>query len=158
MPDRPDWFDTGLPHIWLPYSQMKTAPLPLPVARTNGTRIVLADGRELVDGMASWWTACHGYNHPHIREAIARQLATMPHVMFGGMVHEQALTLALTAGDEYELVFTAPAARHDDVMTVAANSGVQVTRIGSVVEGSGVAVIDSQGVTMPFAKTGYLHF
>ena len=55
---------------------------------------MLADGRELIDGIASWWTACHGYNHPHIRAAVERQLATMPHVMFGGLVHEQALTLA----------------------------------------------------------------
>ena len=55
---------------------------------------MLADGRELIDGIASWWTACHGYNHPHIRAAVERQLALMPHVMFGGLVHEQALTLA----------------------------------------------------------------
>ena len=59
-----------------------------------GSRIVLADGRELIDGIASWWTACHGYNHPHIRAAVERQLADMPHVMFGGLVHEPALTLA----------------------------------------------------------------
>ena len=55
---------------------------------------MLADGRELIDGIASWWTACHGYNHPHIRAAVERQLATMSHVMFGGMVHEPALRLA----------------------------------------------------------------
>ncbi|MGZ3361669.1 MAG: aminotransferase class III-fold pyridoxal phosphate-dependent enzyme, partial [Xanthobacteraceae bacterium] len=73
---------------------MKVARPPLPVLRTHGCRIVLADGRELIDGIASWWTACHGYNHPHIREAVERQLALMPHVMFGGLVHEQALTLA----------------------------------------------------------------
>jgi adenosylmethionine-8-amino-7-oxononanoate aminotransferase len=73
---------------------MKAARPPLPVVRTQGCRIVLADGRELVDGIASWWTACHGYNHPHIREAVERQLALMPHVMFGGLAHEQALTLA----------------------------------------------------------------
>jgi adenosylmethionine-8-amino-7-oxononanoate aminotransferase len=90
----PDWYLAGLSHVWLPYAQMKTAPAPLPVTRTQGTRIFLADGRELVDGIASWWTACHGYNHPHIREAVQRQLAVMPHVMFGGLVHEQALTLA----------------------------------------------------------------
>jgi adenosylmethionine-8-amino-7-oxononanoate aminotransferase len=89
-----DWLARGLPHVWLPYAQMKTAAPPLPVARTDGCRITLADGRELIDGMASWWTACHGYNHPHIRQAVERQLATMPHVMFGGLVHEQALTLA----------------------------------------------------------------
>src|SRR5947208_12372463 len=90
----PDWYDAGLAHIWPPYTQAKTARTPLPVARTQGSRIVLADGRELIDGIASWWTACHGYNHPHIRAAIERQLAIMPHVMFSGLVHEQALTLA----------------------------------------------------------------
>src|SRR6266852_1218482 len=90
----PAWYEAGLDHIWLPYAQMKTARSPLPVARTQGCRIVLADGRELVDGIASWWTACHGYNHPHIRAAVERQVASMPHVMFGGLVHEQALTLA----------------------------------------------------------------
>src|SRR5262249_45030168 len=88
------WYESGLDHIWLPYAQMKTARPPLPVARTRGCRIVLADGRELVDGIASWWTACHGYNHPHIRAAVARHGGAMPHVMFGGLADEQALTLA----------------------------------------------------------------
>jgi adenosylmethionine-8-amino-7-oxononanoate aminotransferase len=94
MASQPGWYATGLSHIWLPYTQMKTACPPLPVARTHGCRIVLADGRELIDGIASWWTACHGYNHPHIRAAVERQLAAMPHVMLAGLVHEQALTLA----------------------------------------------------------------
>src|SRR6266404_7123438 len=92
--DRKHWYEAGLDHVWLPYTQMKLARPPLAVARTEGCRVVLADGRELIDGIASWWTACHGYNHPHIRQAVERQLATMPHVMFGGLVHEQALTLA----------------------------------------------------------------
>ncbi len=91
---QPDWYAAGLDHIWLPYAQMKTAPPPLAVTATHGCRIVLADGRELIDGIASWWTACHGYNHPHIRAAVETQLAQMPHVMFGGLVHEQAVTLA----------------------------------------------------------------
>jgi adenosylmethionine-8-amino-7-oxononanoate aminotransferase len=73
---------------------MKTAPPSVPVARTEGSRIVLADGRELIDGVASWWTACHGYNHPHIRDAVRRQLEVLPHVMFGGLAHEPAYTLA----------------------------------------------------------------
>src|SRR3954452_23523250 len=73
---------------------MKTTPPPVPVARTYGSRIVLADKRELIDGIASWWTACHGYNHPHIREAVCRQLDVLPHVMFGGLAHEPAYTLA----------------------------------------------------------------
>jgi adenosylmethionine-8-amino-7-oxononanoate aminotransferase len=93
-PKAPDWYQAGLDHIWLPYAQMKTVRPPLPVVRTEGCRIVLADGRALIDGIASWWTACHGYNHPHIRTAVERQLALMPHVMFGGLAHEQALTLA----------------------------------------------------------------
>jgi adenosylmethionine-8-amino-7-oxononanoate aminotransferase len=93
MTATPPWYATGLPHIWLPYTQMKTARPPLAAERTQGTRIVLADGRELVDGVASWWTAVHGYNHPHIVAAIGAQAARMPHVMLGGLVHEQVLTL-----------------------------------------------------------------
>ena len=93
-PELPEWYRRGYPHIWLPYTQMQTAPLPLAAVRTVGSRIVLTDGRELIDGVASWWTACHGYNHPHIKEAVERQLTALPHVMLGGLVHEQALTLA----------------------------------------------------------------
>jgi adenosylmethionine-8-amino-7-oxononanoate aminotransferase len=90
----PDWYRTGIAHVWLPYAQMKAASPPLPVVATSGARIVLADGRELIDGIASWWTACHGYNQPTIRDAVAKQLKAMPHVMFGGLAHEPALTLA----------------------------------------------------------------
>ncbi len=90
----PSWYADGLDHVWLPYAQMKTVAPPLAVTATYGSRIRLADGRELIDGIASWWTACHGYNHPHIRAAVERQLAQMPHIMFGGLVHEPALTLA----------------------------------------------------------------
>ena len=90
----PDWMARGHPHIWLPYAQMKTATPPLPVVRSHGSRLELADGRSLIDGVASWWTACHGYNHPHIAQAVRAQLDAMPHVMFGGLTHEPALTLA----------------------------------------------------------------
>jgi adenosylmethionine---8-amino-7-oxononanoate aminotransferase len=90
----PDWLARGMAHIWLPYTQMQAAPQPLPVIRTQGSRIYLADGRELIDGIASWWTACHGYNHPHISDAVSHQLGRMPHIMFGGLVHEPALILA----------------------------------------------------------------
>ena len=93
-PVRPDWYERGLDHIWLPYCQMKLAPPPEAVIRTEGCRIVLSDGRELVDGIASWWSACHGYNHPHIQAAVMQQLTTMPHVMFGGLAHEPAFKLA----------------------------------------------------------------
>ena len=90
----PGWLDEGYRHIWMPYSQMQAAPLPEAVQATRGTRIVLNDGRELVDGIASWWAACHGYNHPHIRDAVLRQLDKMPHVMLGGLANEPAFTLA----------------------------------------------------------------
>lgn len=98
-------------HLWLPYTQMKTAPAPLVAESTNGVRIRLRDGRELVDGIASWWTACHGYNHPHITAAIADQAARMPHVMFGGFIHEPAARLAerlaaMLPGDLDHVFFT----------------------------------------------------
>ncbi|MXV36772.1 MULTISPECIES: adenosylmethionine--8-amino-7-oxononanoate transaminase [unclassified Saccharibacter] len=100
-----------LPHLWLPYSQMKTAPYPVEATRTEGSTITLRDGRQLIDGIASWWTACHGYNHPHLRCAITEQTQRMPHIMLGGMVHEPALTLAsrlstLLPGDLDRVFFT----------------------------------------------------
>lgn len=91
---QPDWLNEGWPHIWLPYTQMQTTAMPLPVVATQGSTLTLADGRTLIDGIASWWSACHGYNHPHILQAVQSQLHSMPHVMFGGLVHEPALTLA----------------------------------------------------------------
>jgi adenosylmethionine-8-amino-7-oxononanoate aminotransferase len=81
-------------HLWRPYTQMLGAPPPLMAARTRGCNIALADGRTLIDGIASWWTACHGYNHPHICQAVTAQLDIMPHVMFGGLTHEPAEKLA----------------------------------------------------------------
>ncbi len=80
--------------LWRPYTQMQTASAPLQAVRTEGALIHLADGRALVDGIASWWTACHGYNHPHIAAAVQGQLALMPHVMFGGFTHQPAERLA----------------------------------------------------------------
>lgn len=90
---------------------MKTAPLPLAVVGAEGVRLKLSDGRELIDGVASWWTAAHGYNHPHIREVVGRQLATLPHVMLGGLAHEQAYVLAtrlakMLPGDLSRVFFT----------------------------------------------------
>ena len=88
------WLEAGARHVWRPYAQMKTAAPPLAVAATRGARLILEDGRELIDGIASWWTACHGYNHPHIRAAVESQLARAPHMMFGGLAHEPAYRLA----------------------------------------------------------------
>jgi adenosylmethionine-8-amino-7-oxononanoate aminotransferase len=86
--------DLNNTHIWRPYAQMQTVPAPLSVVATRGCKIILADGRELIDGISSWWSACHGYNHPHIMEEMEKQLRIMPHVMFAGLTHEPATTLA----------------------------------------------------------------
>lgn len=96
----PDWLTRGAPHLWLPYTQMQTTPMALPVVKTDGVRLTLDDGRELIDGVSSWWTAAHGYNHPHIREAVTAQLEKMPHVMLGGLAHEQACRLASRLADK----------------------------------------------------------
>ena len=94
-PDKiPEWATAGFNHIWLPYTQMQTAPLPLPVISASGVRLTLADGRELIDGIASWWCACHGYQHPHLVKEISSQLDRLSHVMFAGLAHEPAYTLA----------------------------------------------------------------
>ena len=90
----PDWLTKGMDHVWLPYTQMKDAPLPAPVERTEGSKIFLADGRELIDGCSSWWTTCHGYNHPHIVAAVRDQMDKVSHIMFGGLANEPAYKLA----------------------------------------------------------------
>ena len=80
-------------HVWHPYSSFTSPLAPFPVASTSGLRITLADGRELIDGMASWWSAVHGYGHPKLKQAAHDQIETMSHVMFGGLTHEPAVTL-----------------------------------------------------------------
>ena len=80
--------------VWHPYAPMPPAYPPLVVAEASGVRLRLADGTELIDGMSSWWAALHGYAHPALDAAAKEQLGRMSHVMFGGLTHEPAVTLA----------------------------------------------------------------
>ncbi len=80
--------------VWHPYGALPAALAALPVVSAEGVRLRLADGRELIDGMASWWCAIHGYRHPALDAAVSEQLGRMAHVMFGGLTHEPAVLLA----------------------------------------------------------------
>ncbi|GLW90880.1 adenosylmethionine-8-amino-7-oxononanoate aminotransferase [Actinokineospora globicatena] len=81
-------------HVWHPYGPMPGTQQPLVVESADGVRLRLADGRELVDGMSSWWAAIHGYRNPVLDAAVTDQLGRMSHVMFGGLTHEPAVRLA----------------------------------------------------------------
>ena len=83
-----------LENLWLPYTQMKGLNRILKAQKTDSSKIFLDNGKSLIDGISSWWTACHGYNNKHIRKNIIKQLNLMPHVMFGGLVHDQAILLS----------------------------------------------------------------
>lgn len=90
----PGWFEKGDGRIWYPYTQMRRMAEPLQVTGAEGCVIHTRQYGPLIDGCASWWSAAHGYNHPHITEAIQQQAGTLHHVMLAGCAHEQAYVLA----------------------------------------------------------------
>jgi adenosylmethionine---8-amino-7-oxononanoate aminotransferase len=88
-----NWLEIDKEHIWHPYNSLPSKTKILPVTSTNKTSIFLQTGEELIDGMSSWWSAIHGYNNPVLNEAVKKQVEIMPHIMFGGLAHEQASLL-----------------------------------------------------------------
>jgi adenosylmethionine-8-amino-7-oxononanoate aminotransferase len=107
--DTPPWLEAGRKAVWPPYARFGAEALP--VVRASGVRLTLADGRELIDGVANWWTACHGHAHPHLVAAVQRQARALPHAMFAGLAHEEAYRLAdrltqLVPGDFARVFFS----------------------------------------------------
>ncbi len=92
--EAPAWQRQGEAHLWHPYTQMKTAPAPLPITRAQGVYLYTADGSRILDGISSWWVNIHGHSHPYLNAALARQAGELEHVMFAGFTHPPAAVLA----------------------------------------------------------------
>ncbi len=90
----PDWLDLDRRHVWHPYTQMATAPPPIPVVRAAGAYLYTADGQTILDAISSWWVNVHGHNHPRLARVLARQAETLSQVIFAGFAHEPAARLA----------------------------------------------------------------
>jgi len=86
--------ERDLSRLWHPYTQMQTAPPPIPIVRGKGVYLYTEDGRKILDGISSWWVNIHGHSHPKLNEALARQAGELEHVMFAGFTHRPAVELA----------------------------------------------------------------
>src|SRR5215204_5239094 len=86
--------DRDRAHLWHPYTQMQTAPAPLPIVKGEGVYLYTEGGRRLLDGISSWWVNIHGHSHPALNAALADQAAKLEHVVFAGATHEPAVALA----------------------------------------------------------------
>ena len=80
--------------VWHPYTQMQTAPPPLPIVGGKGVYLYTEDGRRILDGISSWWVNIHGHSHPALNAALAEQASRLEHVMFAGCTHPPAVELA----------------------------------------------------------------
>jgi len=110
-PAVPDWFTFERQHVWHPYAPMQNSTPVYPVKSASGVYLEFENGQRVIDGMASWWCAIHGYNVPRLNAAIEQQLGHMSHVMFGGLTHEPAAKLAkklldITPSDMNHVFFT----------------------------------------------------
>jgi adenosylmethionine---8-amino-7-oxononanoate aminotransferase len=86
--------DRDRQHLWHPYTQEKIAPLPIPIVKAKGVWLYTEDGREILDGISSWWVNIHGHSHSALNQALSKQTETLEHVMFAGFTHQPAIELA----------------------------------------------------------------
>jgi adenosylmethionine-8-amino-7-oxononanoate aminotransferase len=89
-----DWQQWDRAYLWHPYTQMQTAPMPVPIVRGEGMYLYRPDGTRILDGISSWWVNIHGHCHPYLNEAIRKQAGELEHVMFAGFTHRPAAILA----------------------------------------------------------------
>ena len=94
MPESAHLPDRDLACVWHPYTQMQTAPPPIPIKSAKGVYLYTQDGRRILDGISSWWVNIHGHSHPKLNEALAAQASQMEHVIFAGFTHRPAVELA----------------------------------------------------------------